>query len=195
MTPTTTLTELLSHWDDGPVVHERVMPIVYREVRAVAESLFFAERRNHTLQPTELVGEAYLRIRGGGPWKNRAHFFGSISRAMRCVLVDHARRRNAQKRGGDLERVDVDDLQIRLTEPFIEACYEHSDILAVDDAIEQLKLENPRWASIVELRFFAGLSVRETASTLCLCEATVQKDWSRASRWLKEYLTEHEQTR
>lgn len=192
MTPTTSdpITALLARWQEGADVHTLVMPLVYRELRGIAASLFAKERIDHTLPPTGLVHEAYLRIRKGGPWKNRAHFFGSITRAMRRELVDHARRHNSQKRGGDVERVDLDDLKIELATPLADACYQHSEILAVAGAIDQLQVEHPRWARIVELRFFGGLSVEETAETLQLSTATIKSDWLRTKEWLKEYLME-----
>lgn len=191
-TPSGTITQMLSHWQEGPVAQNLVMPIVYREIRALAGGMLAGERTNQINQPTDLVTEAYLRIRSSGPWDNRAHFFGSISRAMRRILVDQARRRNAQKRGGACSIVELDGLNIEFAENLAAACEEHTDILSVDSALERLSATYPRWASIIQMRFFLGLSVTETATALEVSAATVRADWTKASQWLRTFLAEHE---
>lgn len=191
-TPSATITQLLSRWQEGPVAQNLVMPIVYREIRAIAGGLLSGERAKQINQPTDLVTEAYLRIRNSGPWENRAHFFGSISRAMRRILVDQARRRDAQKRGGGCSIVELDGLNVEFAENLAAACEGHTDILAVESAIEKLSVTYPRWASIVQMRFFSGLSVAETAVALEVSAATVRADWTKASQWLRVFLAEHE---
>ena len=187
-----TVTELLARWDEGPIVHQMVMPIVYREVRLLAGKVLSGEREQHSIQPTELVNEGYLRIRKGGPWEGRAHFFGSIAIAMNRVLVDRARRRNSQKRGGRLQRVQIEGLELELSEPLADACYAHANILAVNNAIKELERENPRWASILRLRFFVGLSVQETADTIGMGNSTVRAEWTQISRWLRDHMKQEE---
>jgi RNA polymerase sigma factor (TIGR02999 family) len=187
MAASDTVTELLARWDEGPVVHARVMPIVYREVRTIAGKLFSGEQ-NPSIEPTELVHEGYLRICQGGPWEGRGHFFGSIAIAMSRVLIDRARRRNSQKRGGHLQRVELDGLEVELADGLAEACYGHPGILAVDKVLKQLEAENPRWASIVLLRFFAGLSVEETAETMGISKSTARTEWTKLRHWLRAHL-------
>jgi RNA polymerase sigma factor (TIGR02999 family) len=188
MAASNTVTELLARWDEGPIVHAMVMPIIYREVRLIAAKLFASERENYSLQPTELVTEGYLRIYEGGPWHGRAHFFGSITRAMRRVLVDCARRRNSQKRGGHLRRVEIDGLEVELADRLAEACCKHPHILAIERAIEQLESDNPLWASILELRYFTGLSVEETAVAIGISKSKVRTEWTELGCWLRSYV-------
>lgn len=138
------------------------------------------ESAGHTLQPTALVNEACLRLMGGGTeWQNRRHFFGAAAEAMRRVLVDHARRRDAAKRGGGLLRVTLTGLDL-------EDAGADVDVLALEDALQELEAENTRLARLVELRFFAGFSIEEAAAALDISSATVKRDWSFTRAWLLE---------
>ena len=136
------------------------------------------EVAGHTLQATALVNEACLRLMDGGTdWQNRRHFFGAAAEAMRRVLVDHARRRDAEKRGGGLQRVTFTNLDLGIPGADV-------DILALEDALEKLAAESPRLVRLVELRFFAGLSIEEAAAAMELSPATIKRDWSFARAWL-----------
>ncbi len=155
---------------------------LYGELRRLASSLMRAERPGHTLQPTALVHEAFLRlVPGGGQWENRAHFFGAAARAMRQVLVEHARRRLAEKRGGQAQRVTFADLEIQVEDPRL-------DLLALDEALTALSEVDPRLVRVVELRYFAGCDLAETARILDVSPATVKRDWIYARAWLYERL-------
>lgn len=156
---------------------------VYRELKAIAGAHLVNERPDHTLQTTALVNEAYLRlVPGEGHWQNRAHFFGSAARAMRCILVDHARRHRSMKRGGEAERITFADLAIAAEEPDL-------DLLALDEALKALARDEPRLAEVVDLRYFGGLSIAETAATLGISLATVKRDWTFARAWLLERMS------
>ncbi len=159
------------------------MALVYDELRALAASYLRRERADHTLQTTALVHEAYLRLTGqhGTIWQNRGHFFGIAAQAMRRVLVDHARRRKAEKRSGGRAITLPDDLTPGAVEP--------DEILAVDQALERLAVLDPRQARIVELRYFAGLTVEKTAAVLEVSPATVKRDWVSAKAWLQRELS------
>lgn len=155
---------------------------VYAELRRMAIGRMRMEGRAHTLQPTALVNEACMRLMDGDTdWQNRRHFFGAAAEAMRRVLVDHARRRNAAKRGGGLHRVTLTNLDIESPECDV-------DLLALEDALQVLERESPRLARLVELRFFAGLSIEEAATVIGVSPATVKRDWSFARAWLLERL-------
>ena len=177
------ISELVAHWHEGPEVHERLMPLVYRDLRQMAANLFIKEKPNHTLPPTALVTEAYIRLCNGGPWINRAHFFGAAANAMRQTLVDHARRRRSLKRGRLFEKVPWDD-SLRIVPE------QRKELLGVDLVIRRLSKEHPRQARIVELRYFAGLNIQETAEALNVSTATVRADWTRAKTRLKEYFSD-----
>jgi RNA polymerase sigma factor (TIGR02999 family) len=156
-----------------------LMPLVYEELRQLADRFLAAEQRSATLQPTALVHEAYLRLVGSDPagWENRAHFFGAAARAIRRILVDRARARRATRRGGDRPlRLDTDAL---LAEPGPSL-----DVLALDEALATLASVDAQKASVVELRFFGGLSVDETAAALGVSASTVDRDWVFARAWL-----------
>jgi RNA polymerase sigma-70 factor, ECF subfamily len=154
--------------------------VLYRELRRLAEAAMRAERANHTLQPTALVHEAFLRLAGDhGRFVSRAHFFGVAAGVMRRVLVDHARGRNAQKRGSGatLVTVDLDDLP----QPASAAL----DLIVLDDALSRLTALDARQGQIVELRFFGGLSVEETAALVGVSERTVKREWQLSRAWLR----------
>jgi RNA polymerase sigma factor (TIGR02999 family) len=157
---------------------ERLVPLVYQELRTLAAAQLRREHPGHTLHPTELVHEAYVRLRqGDAGWENRAHFFGAAARAMRRVLVDHARKRSARKRGGEVRRVTLGDLGIPSRDPELE-------LLALDEALTALAAEHERHARLVELRYFAGCSIAHTAEVLGVSPATVKRDWAFARAWL-----------
>jgi len=172
------VTALLREWaagDRGAL--ERLMPLVYGELRKLAANELRAERRSHTLQPTALVNEAYLRLVGqrSVSWNNRAHFFAIAAQMMRRVLVDHARKRGAAKRSSGTVYLDLADAGGADRAP---------ELLALDDALTELEKLDPRQARVVELRFFAGLSVEETAEVAGISTATVKRDWKTARAFL-----------
>jgi RNA polymerase sigma factor (TIGR02999 family) len=161
---------------------EQLMTVVYAELRAIAERHMNRERPDHTLQPTALVHEAFLRLMGGAPgdFRDRTHFLRAASQVMRRVLVDHARARNSAKRGGAL-RVTLDEAIAGHDERVL-------DMLVLDDALTRLAAAEPRWAQVVELRFFGGLEVGEVAEVLGTSAATVKRDWQFAKAWLSREL-------
>lgn len=174
------LTILLRRWSTGDdEAAERVFETVYNELRRIAGRMMRNERRNHSLQPTEIVHEAYLNLERleAKVWESRTQFFGMAARIMRWVLVDHARRRMRQKRGGGLERVELDPVAVPLGG-------EQTDLLDLDVAMKALQRQDPRKVEIVELRFFGGLTVMETAQQLSLSRATVIREWRSARAWL-----------
>jgi RNA polymerase sigma-70 factor, ECF subfamily len=180
------VTELLRGWSDGDAdAFERVLPLVYDELHRMAARYLAGERSTVSLQATALVNELCVRLLGWDPvhWQNRAHFFGVSARMMRRVLVDIARRRRAERRGGpDAVRVPLDSIDVPASEP-------GADLLAVDMALEMLAAEDPRKAQVVELRFFGGLSVEETAAALGVSPRTVHGDWTFARAWLYRNLS------
>jgi len=185
------LTGMLQAWAKGDLeARDRLLPIVYDELRRQAARELRGERAGHTLQPTALVHEVYLRLAQPRrvPWESRAEFFAAAAQAMRRILVDHARKRAAAKRAGNWTRIELaDDVAIE-GKPEL-------DLLALDDALEGLAELDPRHARIVELRFFGGLSVAETASVLKVSTATVKRDWSFARAWLLRRLEATEGSR
>jgi len=158
---------------------DKLMPLVYAELRRLAAHYLRGERPDHTLQPTALVNEAYLELisEKDRTWQNRAHFVGVAARVMRHILVDHARTRRAIKRGG-LE------LKVPLDEAFVMTYQRSEELLAVDEALTRLAAHDAQQSRIVELRFFGGLSVEETAEVLTISTATVKRDWNVARAWL-----------
>ena len=160
---------------------DRLLPVVYDELRGIASAYLRGEKPGHTLQSTALVHEAYIRLVGtdATPWKSRAHFFHAAAEAMRRILIEHARRRMRIKRGGDPVRVDLDDARLA-------DWRDPHELLAVDEAIRRLEDEDSRAADVVRLRYFAGLSVEETAKALDLSERTVMREWAFAKAWLKD---------
>jgi RNA polymerase sigma-70 factor (ECF subfamily) len=175
------VTRLLIAWNAGDrAALEKLMPLVYAELRQLAERHFRKERRGHTLQPTAVVHEAYFRLidQTRVTWKNRGHFLAIASQAMRRILIDHARGRGAEKRGGEVEKVTL-DVAIASPEPAREV-----DILALDEALERLKALDGTQAQIVELRFFGGLTIEETADVMETSPSSVKRDFRSAKAWL-----------
>ena len=174
------VTQLLVDWRNGDqTALDRLMPLVYEELRRIAGHYMRNERQEHTLQTSALVNEAYLRLvdHENIAWQNRAHFFGVAAQAMRRILVDYARSRNYLKRGGAALRISLDEAA---TTPD-----EHSaELLALDDALKELAKIDERKCRVVELRYFGGLSVEETAEALGVSIQTVGRDWSTAKAWL-----------
>lgn len=174
----TTVTLLLAQARAGDRgAFDRLMPLIYAELHRIAEQQMARERPGHTLQPTALVHEAFLRLVGGEPasFNNRSHFLRAAATAMRHVLVDHARKRRAAKREG--VHITLDDGVIGAAEPAV-------DVEALNDALMRLAATEPRCAQVVDLRFFAGLSIPEVASALDTSVATVNRDWQFARGWL-----------
>jgi RNA polymerase sigma factor (TIGR02999 family) len=180
------VTKLLRAWSDGDAdAFERVLPFVYEELHRMAARYLAGERSNITLQPTALINELCLRLLGWDAvhWQNRGNFLGVSAKMMRRVLVDIARRRHAERRGGsDAVRVSLDGIDVPASEP-------GADLLAVDMALQLLAVEDPRKAQVVELRFFGGLSIEETAEALGISVRTVHTDWALARAWLYRTLT------
>ena len=180
------VTAMLGAWQHGErEAAERLFELVYRELRAIAGQYFRRERAGQTLQPTALVHEAYLRLvdQTRVEWKNRGHFFAVASQAMRRALVDHARSRDAAKRGGGAE---PEPLGVEVPTP---TPMPPIDVLALDQALDRLAAADPELARVVELRFFGGLSMEDTASALGISLRTAQSDWAFARAWLYRALT------
>jgi RNA polymerase sigma factor (TIGR02999 family) len=179
------VTELLREWNAGaPDARDRLMRVVYDPLRAIAERHLGHERRGHTLQPTALVHELYMRFAGQQQvaWRDRVHFFAVAAHVMRRILVDHARRRQSDKRGGG---------EVPLAYDFaVEVCEERDfDLVALDLALERLASIFPQQASIVELKFYGGLTLDETAEALGISTATVSREWAMARAWLRGALS------
>jgi RNA polymerase sigma factor (TIGR02999 family) len=178
------ITALLAQLSEGKRdVEAELIPQVYAELRRLAAAYMRRERGNHTLQPSALVNEAYLRLvqQADVQWQNRAHFFATASHLMRHILVDHARARQAGKRGGVQHQVTFEDAVLRVPEQSI-------DILALHEALERLATFDTRQAKVVELHFFGGLSFEEIALILHMSDRTAKRDWSMARAWLKQEL-------
>lgn len=174
------VTQLLRNWRNGDeAARNQLMGVVYEELRRQAGRYLRRERADHTLQPTALVHEAYLQLidQSRVNWENRAHFFGAAARLMRRILVDHARAHQAEKRGGGEENIALDEA---LSVP------EGKDVnlLALNDALDELARLDEKQSQIVELRYFGGLSIEETATVLRISPATVKREWSMAKVWL-----------
>jgi len=175
------VTRLLIAWNDGDrAAVERLMPLVYAELRRIAERQFRRERAGHTLQPTAVVHEAYFRLvdQTRVTWKNRGHFFAIAAQAMRRILIDHARAREAEKRGGKEVQVSL-DVGIASPEPVDDV-----DLLALDEALVRLKALDDAQARIVELRFFGGLSIDETAEAMETSPSSIKREFRSARAWL-----------
>ena len=181
------ITRLLVRWSEGDAkALEQLVPLVYDELKRIASKQLRRERPEHTMAPTALVHELYLRLidQRGATWESRVHFFALAAQLMRRVLVDHARARNADKRGGSITRVSLDQaLESGWPEPE-GADPAAADILAIDQALERLARLDRDQGRIVELRFFAGLSVEETAHVLKRSPRTIKREWRLARAWL-----------
>jgi RNA polymerase sigma factor (TIGR02999 family) len=174
------VTQLLLRMEHGDRhATDLLLPVVYRELRRLAAGYLQRERGGHTLQPTALVHEAYMRMvdQSRVQWQNRAHFFGVAAQMMRRVLVDHARSQGASKRGGDVEKTP-------LGEDLVASIERNSELVAIDDALTALEQFDPVKAKVVELRFFGGLSIEETAAATGVSVATVNRQWRMAKAWL-----------
>lgn len=175
------ITHLLKEWSDGDQqALDELTPLVYEELRQQAARYLRKERPGHSLQATALINEAFLRLIDvkNVEWQSRAHFFAIAANLMRRILVDHARRRDAEKRGGTQMRLTLDDTIAIAREPDV-------DLLAIDEALNRLAAIDEQQARVVELRFFSGLSVEETAAALGVSPKTVKRDWSVARAWLR----------
>ena len=179
------ITQLLVDWSKGDQkALDKLMPLVYSELRRLASNYLRRERPGHTLQPTALVNEAYLKLidQKNARWQNRAQFFGVAAQLMRRILVDHARAHQAEKRGGsDQQRLSITSAERLVQQPEV-------DLLALHEALEELATLDPQQERIVELRFFGGLSIEETAEVLGIGHATVERDWKMARAWLRRKL-------
>ena len=185
MTSSEGVTQLLVDWSKGDqAALERLMPLVYSELRRLATNYLRRERQGHTLQPTALVNEAYLKLvdQRNAKWQNRAQFFGISAQLMRRILVDHARQRQAVKRGG------TEQHRISITSAEKLASQTEFDLLALNEALDELTKLDPQQGRIVELKFFGGLSIEETAEVLGVGHATVERDWKMARAWLRRQL-------
>lgn len=180
------VTDLLLAWSGGErEALDQLMPLVVEELRRVAASYLRRERSDHTLQPTALVHELYMRLvdQRRVSWNDRVHFFAAAARTMRRILVDHARAQRCEKRGGGALTVPLETVLATAAAP-------EANLLALDRALELLSEREPRQAQVVELRFFAGLTLAETAQALGVGDATVSRDWAFAKAWLYRELSE-----
>lgn len=178
------ITRMLADWGRGnPDAREALMPVVYDELRRLARHYLRHERPDHTLQSCALVNEAYLRLVGqpSPPWQNRAHFFAVAAQMMRHILVDHARSRRAAKRGAGAPRLTLTGDIAFSKKPEI-------DLLAIDEVLNRLTAMDPEQGRLVELRFFGGLSVEETALVMGISPATVKREWATAKAWMRHEL-------
>jgi len=179
-----TVTRLLNQWQSGDAAAlERLTPLVDAELRRLARIYMSRERKEHTLQPTALVNEVFVRLIDDAniSWNDRAHFYGICARLMRRVLVDHARARGGQKRGGGAQRVTLDERTLA-------APVTDTDVIALDDALGALALVDERKMRVVEMRYFGGLTVEQTADALGVSTDTVKRDWRIAKLWLLKHL-------
>lgn len=182
---TSNVTHLLRAFSEGrEEALDEVIPLVYDTLRRAARRQLRGERRNHTLSSAALVHEAYLELArlGDVEWKDRRHFLGAAAQTMRHLLVDYAVRRKAQKRGGDLKQVSFEEAVLQSDEQL-------EDLISLHDALERLEKLDERLVRVVECRYFAGLTIDETAEVLAVSEATVSRDWTRARAWLNRELT------
>jgi RNA polymerase sigma factor (TIGR02999 family) len=178
------LTGLLIEWGQGnKAALDRLTPLVYDEIRRIAHRYVQREREGQTLQTTALVNEAYLRLAGSADitWQNRAHFYAVTAQVMRRILIDHARRRQYVKHGGETERVPF---EVAISEVGLMSQPRAAELLALDEALDELARLDPRKSRVVELRYFGGLSLEETAKVLGVSPMTVRRDWRAAKAWL-----------
>ncbi len=180
--PTTSVTQILGQIETGdPSAAELLLPLVYDELRKLAAAKMAHEKPGQTLQATAMVHEAYVRlvdVQKAKHWDSRGHFFGAAAEAMRRILVENARRKQRLKRGGEMHRSPLDDVEVQCEVP-------SDDLLALDEAITKLEAEDPEKARIVQLRFFAGLSHEEAASVLGVSAVTAKRHWRYARAWLR----------
>jgi len=178
----TGVTQILASIERGdPHAAEQLLPLVYDELRKLAAARMAAESPGHTLQATALVHEAYLRLVDADRaqhWNSRGHFFGAAAEAMRRILVDNAKQKQAAKRGGELQRIELAAERVAAPERGI-------DLVALDEALDKLAVHDPRKAELVKLRYFAGLTLREAADALGISESTADADWAYAKSWLR----------
>jgi RNA polymerase sigma factor (TIGR02999 family) len=174
------VSQLLQEWSDGDrQALDKLVPVVYQELRRLAHHYMKRERVGHTLQTTAVVNEAYMRLVNYKRmhWKNRVHFFAVAAQVMRRILVEHARSRDYAKRGGGTQKVSLDDVAVVSGE-------RSAEVIAVDDALTELETWDARKCRIVELRFFGGLTIEETAEALKISSTTVEREWRSAKAWL-----------
>jgi RNA polymerase sigma factor (TIGR02999 family) len=185
----TDVTQILSEIEHGdPAAAERLLPLVYDELRKLAASKLAQEKPGQTLQATALVHEAYLRLVGGEPtqqWNNRWHFFAAAAEAMRRITLNRARDKKRLKRGGDLRRIDLEQAEIALDS-------NEDDLIALDEALDELEREDEIAAQVVKLRFFAGLKLREVATALGISLRSAERQWAFAQAWLYDRLRHDE---
>ena len=180
------VTRLLADWGKGDKsAFDKLFPLVHAELRRIAQRQMSQERPGHTLQATALVNEAYLKLAGheGFEWRDRAHFFAVCAQVMRHILIDHARSRSREKRGGGAIQVSLNDALVIEED-------QAADLLALDEALSTLERMDPQKGRIVELRYFGGLSVEETAEVLNVSARTVRREWRRAKAWLYRMICE-----
>lgn len=180
------ITEMLREWSDGkPEALDNLLPLVYTELHRQAASFLRKERPGHTLQTTALINEAYLKLidRRDVNWQSRTHFFAVAAQAMRRILVDYARAKHREKRGGDNIKLSLEDATL------VAAKEKGVDLIALDEALNKLAKFDEQQARVVELRYFSGLSLEETAEALHVSRATVARDWEAARAWLHRELT------
>jgi RNA polymerase sigma factor (TIGR02999 family) len=178
-------TLIVDHDPSEDAVFDQLLPLVYDDLRRIAHRQLQRDRAGHTLCTTDLVHESYLNLvnRTRCSWNDRAHFFAVAARAMRHVLIDYARKRNAQKRGGKRHRVTLENRMVAVDE-------QTADLLALDEALNQLTKHDPRMVKVVECRFFGGMTIEETAEAVDTSARTVQRDWTRAKAYLHQMLNE-----
>ena len=180
-----TITRLLNEASAGNAQSPAdLLPLVYQQLRALASKKIKQERSDHTLQATALVHEAYVRlvdVKNVQHWEGRWHFFAAAAEAMRRILVDKARQKSRLRRGGDRQRLSLDDLEVTVEDP-------PDDLLALDEGLDHLAVEHPQHAQLVKLRYFAGLSMQEAADALGISVRTAGRDWAYARAWLYEHI-------
>lgn len=178
----TNVTNILGQIEEGdPSAGEKLLPLVYDELRKLAAARMAEERPDHTLQPTDLVHEAYLRLVGDArarKWNSRGHFFGAAAEAMRRILVEQYRRKASLKAGGDWQRITLSQVEPTEENPTI-------DLISLDEALSKLEQISPRKAKLVKLRYFAGLTIQQAAELLGIAASTADEDWAYARSWLK----------
>jgi RNA polymerase sigma factor (TIGR02999 family) len=182
------VTDLLLRWSEGDAsAREALIPLVYDELRRLARKCLASQRQDHTLQSTALVHEAYLRMVGRTSvhWENRVHFFAVAAQLMRRILVDHARKQHAAKRGGSRVTLTLDEALALFKKSAV-------DLIALDDALNELGKLDQRQSHIVELRFFGGLSIEDSSHVLGISPATVKREWAAARTWLYEQMSSGE---